>query len=196
MQRKLRFYLAYLSRPVWDTGIAPPELMDFIATHPPGRALDLGCGTGTNAIILATHGWEVTGVDFARIAVLRGKRKARKLALKVRLLVGDVTHLEGISGPFDLILDIGCFTSLPPHSRQPYIRKNEQLLANNGTFLIYLFYKEFPDDDRPGATEADIHFMMEKFHLAQRMDGTERGIRPSAWLTFQKKLASEPNGVK
>lgn len=47
----------------WDTDITPPEVMEFIETVTPGRALDLGCGTGTNAITLANHGWDVIRVD-------------------------------------------------------------------------------------------------------------------------------------
>ena len=45
----------------WDTQVTPPEVMEFIARTPPGKALDLGCGTGTNAITLARHGWQVDG---------------------------------------------------------------------------------------------------------------------------------------
>jgi methylase of polypeptide subunit release factors len=74
MMRKLFFNLAYLQKPVWDTGISPPELLDFIANHNPGRALDLGCGTGTNSITLAKHGWEVTGVDFVKRAINLARR--------------------------------------------------------------------------------------------------------------------------
>ena len=53
----------------WDTNITPPEVKEFIAAAPPGKALDLGCGTGTNAITLAQHGWQATGVDFAPKAI-------------------------------------------------------------------------------------------------------------------------------
>ncbi|MFQ6101503.1 MAG: class I SAM-dependent methyltransferase [Anaerolineae bacterium] len=58
------FDLQYLlGRSPWDTGVTPPEVVELIASgdFPPGRALDLGCGTGTNGITLARHGWEVVG---------------------------------------------------------------------------------------------------------------------------------------
>ena len=63
--RRLEFQYLYFHRPPWDTGMSPPELMEFIETHEPGRAIDIGCGTGTNVITLAKAGWQVTGVEFA-----------------------------------------------------------------------------------------------------------------------------------
>jgi SAM-dependent methyltransferase len=187
MIRKLFFNLAYLQTPVWDTGISPPELLDFIANHNPGRALDLGCGTGTNAITLAKHGWEVTGVDFVKRAINLARQNAQQYSVQVDLRVDDVTRLVSISGNFDLVLDIGCFHSLPPTTRQPYILKINNLLADSGTFLLYLFMKSSPEGSGPGATDADLLFITQNLHLVSRKNGTERGERPSAWLTLQKK---------
>ena len=75
--RRLLYNLWYYFHPPWDTGISPPELMDFIKSHPPERALDMGCGTGTNVITLAQHGWQAMGVDFTRRAIKLGRRKVR-----------------------------------------------------------------------------------------------------------------------
>jgi SAM-dependent methyltransferase len=187
MMRKLFFNLAYLQKPVWDTGISPPELLDFIANHNPGRALDLGCGTGTNSITLAKHGWEVTGVDFVKRAINLARQNAQQYAVIVDFQVDDVTRLDAVSGRFDLILDLGCFHSLPPSTRQAYILKIDHLLTDSGTFLLYFFMKSNPDEAGPGATDADIRFITQNLHLVLRIDSTERGEHPSAWLTLQKK---------
>jgi SAM-dependent methyltransferase len=187
MMRKLFFNLAYLQKPVWDTGISPPELLDFIDNHNPGRALDLGCGTGTNAITMAKHGWDVTGVDFVKRAINLARQNAQQYVVNVDFLVDDVTRLDSVTGKFDLILDMGCFHSLPSSTRQEYILKIDHLLADSGTFLLYFFIKSNSEGSGPGATEADIHFLDQNLRLVSRKDGTERGERPSAWLTLQKK---------
>src|SRR5206468_2578655 len=84
-----------------------------------GRALDLGCGTGTNVRYLAEHGWEATGVDAVPAAIDRATAKLGGVP-KARVLLGDVTDLErlGLAGPFDLVLDIGCFHSIERRRRR------------------------------------------------------------------------------
>ena len=63
------FNLMYIRRPPWDTRVSPPELYRFLENHPSGNALDLGCGTGTNLITMASYGWQVAGVEYAWRAV-------------------------------------------------------------------------------------------------------------------------------
>jgi 2-polyprenyl-3-methyl-5-hydroxy-6-metoxy-1,4-benzoquinol methylase len=184
--RKITFNLWYLQNPPWDTGISPPELMDFIANHSPGRALDLGCGTGTNVITLAQHGWQVTGVDFTRKAIAVGQRKARQAGVQVDLRVGDVAKPNGIAAPFDLILDIGCFQTLSPESKRDYVRNLIHLLTPGGTYMLYAFFKT-NQSDRFGLTAADLELLGKNLELTQRQDGTERGLRPSAWFTYRPK---------
>src|SRR3990172_7902002 len=98
MLRKYYFNLLYLfSEPPWDTGISPPELFDYIENHPPGNAIDIGCGTGTNVITLAQAGWQVTGVDFAPHAIKIAKRKVSRAGIQAELLERDATNLIGIT---------------------------------------------------------------------------------------------------
>src|SRR6267378_7088992 len=77
---RLLFRFAYLLgfKP-WDSGISPPELVEWVEgpkALPPGRALDIGCGTGTNCKYLLDHKWDVTGVDFVAQALNKAKLKA------------------------------------------------------------------------------------------------------------------------
>src|SRR5207237_200171 len=79
----------------WDSGIPPPELIEVIEGArrlPTGRALDLGCGTGTTTIYMATNGWQAIGVDFVPAAIRAAPAKAVATRLAVAFLVGDLTR--------------------------------------------------------------------------------------------------------
>ena len=121
LMNNLLFRLFYLFKPPWDTGIPVPELQRALVDRPAGKALDLGCGTGTNVRYLVEHGWQATGIDFVPRAIAKARRKLG--SLPATLLAADVTKLTELDlpGPFDLALDVGCFHSLPPQGRQAYI---------------------------------------------------------------------------
>ena len=178
--------LSYLRNPPWDTGISPPELMAFINNHPPGRALDLGCGTGTNAITLAERGWRVIGIDFVHRAIRKGNQKARQANMEIDFRVNDVTRIDNINGPFDLILDIGCFHSLPTSGIAAYVKNLQRLLIHDGTFLLYAFIIQGGQSDS-GVTSDDLSLLDANLSLISRNDGKDRGQRPSAWFTYQLK---------
>ncbi|MGD8835978.1 MAG: class I SAM-dependent methyltransferase [Desulfobacteraceae bacterium] len=94
----------WLSQTPWDTQITPPEVMAYIRRTRPGRALDLGCGTGTNAITLSKHGWRTTGVDFSPKAIAAARKKAAKQSMQIDFHVGDVAHLNFLKGPYDYLI--------------------------------------------------------------------------------------------
>jgi SAM-dependent methyltransferase len=187
--RKLFFLLWYYRDPPWDTHQTPPELFAFIQSNPPGLALDLGCGTGTNVITLVQHGWQATGVDFIPKAIRQARRRAARAGVQADFYIGDVTRLTNLKKPFDLILDMGCYQSLDPSGMAAYRRNIQRLLAPAGTFLIYLFFRSADALSGSGATEEDLTPFLEFLDLVNRQDGTERGVRPSAWLTFYKPAA-------
>jgi len=186
LRRKLFYSIFYFRQPPWDTGISPPELMAFIEAHSSGRALDLGCGTGTNAITLAQHGWQVVGVDFVGRAVRAARRKARQVGVLVNFHIDDVTKLNSITGPFDLVLDIGCLHSLSIQQKAVYIDNLTRRLTPQGTFLLYTFITTDETVQERGLTPGDLTRLAGRLHLVQRQDGTDRGDRASAWLTYQR----------
>jgi SAM-dependent methyltransferase len=165
----------------WDTGVSPPELERFVASHPPGRALDLGCGTGTNVVYLARHGWDVVGVDFAGRAIAKARRRARDAGVEGTFAVGDVTRLD-IAGPFDLAFDLGCLHSIPVAGRAGYAAGLARVVRSGGTYLLYAFAPGAPTF---GLTPEDVHAT---FADAFDVVGVEEGKgRPSAWYTLVRR---------
>jgi SAM-dependent methyltransferase len=184
MLRFLNFNLWYIVRPPWDSGISPPELLEFIADHPPGYAIDIGCGTGTNVITLAKNGWSVTGIDFVPRAIQIAKRKAYKANVSPVLSVGDVTNLKQISGQFDLALDMGCFHGVK--DRVAYLKELKHVLAPGGYWLIYGIFKSDQFPTRPGLLPDDIGLIKANgLELIFRKDGFDKRDRPSAWFLFK-----------
>ncbi|MFF2328358.1 MULTISPECIES: class I SAM-dependent methyltransferase [unclassified Streptomyces] len=107
----------------------------------PGRALDLGCGPGRNALHLASLGFEVDAVDLSRAAITWAEDRARAAGADVRFHCGDAFALatNGLTGPYDLIYDSGCFHHLPPHRRVSYLGLLDALLAPGGHLALTCF---------------------------------------------------------
>jgi len=76
LQRKA-FNYAYLFTPPWDLAVPAPEIVRFVSERTPGKAIDVGCGTGTNLLYLAQHNWTVTVIDFALLAIKKADRKLK-----------------------------------------------------------------------------------------------------------------------
>lgn len=181
--KRLFFHFWYLKKPTWDSGVSPPELMDFITSNPPGRALDLGCGTGTNAITLAQNHWQVTGVDFVSNAINKAHHRAQQAGVQAEFILDDVTKLSALKGNFDLILDIGCFHNLTEVGKLKYIDNLRRLLAPHGTFLLYAFIRS-TDSKKSGLSEYDLAILSDQLTLISRQDGFDHGKRSSSWLRF------------
>ncbi len=115
-------YTYRFGSPRWDSAEPPSELEHLIDALRPGCALDLGCGTGASAIYLGRRGWDVVGVDFVPEAIATAKARAVSAGSSASFVVGDVTHLReaGVTGPFDLLIDIGCYHAIPEGLRDAY----------------------------------------------------------------------------
>ena len=131
----------------WDSGVSPPELVAVVegpGSLAPGKALDLGCGTGTNCIYLAQHGWDATGVDFVPRAIAQARRKAAAVSASARFVVGDVTRLTevGVGTAYRLLLDLGCFHSIPDARRDAYVREATEVAHPDATMLLFCFVRQ------------------------------------------------------
>jgi SAM-dependent methyltransferase len=133
--------LAYRLRlgPRWS--LVPDHRLVQVVTDPdplpPGRALDLGSGTGRNALYLASQGWDATGVEIMGSAVNQARRLADQNDLSVRFVRGDVTRLTelDLGGRFDLLMDGGCL-HMVPRSQRPFYVDSVTAVAARGALLI------------------------------------------------------------
>jgi 2-polyprenyl-3-methyl-5-hydroxy-6-metoxy-1,4-benzoquinol methylase len=174
-------------RTPWDTQITPPQVMAFIKSTPAGSALDLGCGTGTNAITMAKAGWRVTAIDFVPKAIREARRKARQEDLKIDFRVGDVTRLGRLEGPFDYALDIGCLHSLPQERHRHYANAVAQALRPGATFMLYAWLPRIWHGKPMGLAIAAVHALFEPgFIESQTIVGEESGA-PSAWYWLTRR---------
>jgi ubiquinone/menaquinone biosynthesis C-methylase UbiE len=188
--RRLLFQYWYFGQPKWDTGISPPELLDFIKNHShvPARAIDIGCGTGTNVITLAQAGWQVTGVDFAPRAIRLAKQKLKSGGTQADLRVSDATKLRGVNGPYEFALDIGCFHSIEKDGKAKYLKQLDRILAPSGFWLMYGFLKSDPNHGGTGLAPADLDLISSRLTLISRRDGfDDKRDRQSAWFLYQKR---------
>ena len=190
----LRFRLMYRrGLTPWESGVPPPELIEVIEgarrLHP-GRALDLGCGTGTSATYMATNGWQATGVDFVPAAIRTARAKAAVAGLAVAFLVGDVTRLHElpIEPGFDLLFDQGCFHSLPEAAQPAYQREVTRMARPGATYLLYAFGRQ-PERRRRffprGVTPDEVKGLFSDFEPVEARPGTDPF--GSHWYTLRRR---------
>lgn len=137
---KVYYRIAYgLGAARWDADEPQLELRNLVAAANPGRALDPGCGTGTDAVFMAGHGWEVVGVDYVPQATDRARARARTHRFEVSFIVGDATRLNevGVIAPFDLAIDVGCYHAIPTHRRSDYASGLAAVIRPGGDFYLW-----------------------------------------------------------
>ncbi|MCE0539906.1 class I SAM-dependent methyltransferase [Kineosporia rhizophila] len=117
----------------------------------PGRALDLGCGPGRNALFLATNGFSVDAIDLSAEAIAWARERASTRDLDVTFHQGDAFQDGGavLTGPYDLIYDSGCLPHLPPHRRIGYLDLIDRLLAPGGHFGVACFASGLMGSESP-----------------------------------------------
>jgi SAM-dependent methyltransferase len=169
----------------------PPEIIALAETLPPGRALDLGCGTGTTSLYLAERGWQVCGIDYVPTAIYRARKKARQARLTVDFHIADVTRMDFLHGPFDLGVDIGCLHRLNLVQQQAYAAHLTRLLRPNALFALYAFAPRILHGHEVGLSYEDLierfspPLVLERYVPGYDRDNRETGAE-SAWCYLRR----------
>ena len=109
--------------PIWDSDRPTSELKRVVLGDriAPCRAVDLGCGTGSNAVWLARQGFAVTAIDVSPSAVERARERAEKAGVSVRFLAGDLRDAGRPGGTYDFFVDCGCYGAVRREDRAGYL---------------------------------------------------------------------------
>ena len=132
---------SYLDGPApWDTGEPQPAVLRLArdgAFH--GAVLDAGCGTGENALHVASLGLEVLGVDVAETALSIARENAGRRGITADFVLADALHLERLGRVFETVLDCGLFHSFDSDERRDYVASLASVTASRRGAVRALF---------------------------------------------------------
>src|SRR5262245_41434246 len=176
----------------WDTGTPDPMLVEIIESHviAPGLALEVGCGTGTNAIYLAQRGFEVVGVDIAPLAIENARAKAHG---RCRFETVDFLSEAAPGGPFQFVFDRGCFHTLDEdHQRARFAQRVALELVEGGVWLSLIGSTEGPSRDAgpPRRSARDVMNAIEPSLEILQLRSGEFGVYGEplkAWRCLSRK---------
>ena len=141
------FNESYRGSPPWDIGRAQAEFANLARNgEVRGRVLDVGCGTGENAIFFSQFGTEVWGIDSAPLAIEKAKLKAKERGASVRFLVADAFHLDALRTRFDTITDCGLFHTFSDEQRSLFAKSLRSAMEKHGTYFMLAFSTKEPTD--------------------------------------------------
>ncbi len=124
--------------PPWTINEAQPDLVEAVSDGEirGPTVLDAGCGTGDNAIYLASKGFKVTGVDVSAKAISIAMQKARDAKVDVKFITLDALNISSLAMKFDTIIDFGLFHNFAGDSRERYVRELSDVCVSKGQLLM------------------------------------------------------------
>ena len=184
----------------WDIGKPDFNLIQTVTTTPiePCEALDIGCGTGDNAIWLSQQNFHVIGIDTSEIAIGKAKEKALRANVKCIFIVADILTSRIERAPFGFAFDRGCFHSLDSEKERKSFAENVTgHLEENGLWLSLIGNA---DEQRrgpgpPQRTAKEIVNSVEPYFeilsLVSSYFGSNRPNPPRAWVCLMRKRRFE-----
>jgi cyclopropane fatty-acyl-phospholipid synthase-like methyltransferase len=186
------FESSYLGTPPWDIGRPQPAIKRLAETGQlTGTVLDVGCGTGENALYLAERGFTVVGIDGAPTAVKKARAKAKRRGLNALFEVADALDLS-MPQKFDTVLDSGLFHVFSDEERDRFRDSLKRVVKPGGTYFLMCFSDQEPGDWGPRrVTQAEIRSVFSDGwrvnHIEPSAFDTNMG-HAQAWLASVSRL--------
>jgi len=184
--------------PPWETGQPSAELRRVVAQESiqPCAAIDLGCGSGINAVWLAQQGFDVTGVDVSALAIEQARRRAAAVGVHVNFILADLLKLPAGLGPFPFFFDRGCYHAVRRDDAQGYLRTLATITVPGSVGLVLTGNAKEPSPEGQGppvVSEEEIRAELgSHFEIAAlrefRFDVNEQlGTAPLAWSCLLRR---------
>jgi SAM-dependent methyltransferase len=143
--------------PPWDIGRPQPAIVRLAGEGAfAGAILDAGCGTGENALLLASLGLRVVGVDVAETALSMAREKAADRGFDVEFVTADALHLDRLDRDFDTVLDSGLFHSFEGDERRDYAVSLASVTRHGGVVYVLCFSDAGPDTGPHPVSRQDL----------------------------------------
>lgn len=168
----------------WNAGTAMPELINLVIEGrfpQEANVLDIGCGIGTEAVFLASRGYQVSAVDISADAIARAKELASVYGVDVNWQVSDVLHLPMEDQSYDVITDRGCFHCIREDEREQFAAEIARVLKPGGLYVLRCFSNQIPgipklvdNDDFViktfGVSSCDLWSTFDKSFICEKME--------------------------
>ncbi len=185
----------------WDTGRPDKNLKEYLASlvSPGAKVLEIGCGTGDNAIFMARTGLKVTATEIVPMALQKAVEKAKKKSVNVNFLLRDIMEKDISGRPFDMAFDRGCFHHFDSlQKRRKFAQRISYHLREEGSWLSLIGNA---DDTRPGkgpprlkaleVVEA-VEPFFEILLLKSSYFDSNQAPPPRCWVLLGKKRKGAP----
>ena len=125
-------------KPPWETGRPSDELQRVLAEQRirPCRMVELGCGTGINAIWLAEQGFDVTALDISPLAIAKARQRLAQTKATVRFVVADILDLPEEFETFPFFFDRGCYHAVRRQDARGFVRTLHRITAPGAIGLV------------------------------------------------------------
>jgi SAM-dependent methyltransferase len=181
----------YAGQPPWDIG-RPQQAFVDIAECIRGSVLDVGCGTGENALFFAGRGHKATGIDFLAEPLQRARQKAAERGLQTNFMEMDALELKSLPEVFDSAIDSGLFHVFSDDDRQRYVEGLASVLKPGGRLFLLCLSDEEPGDQGPRrVTRGELEAAFAREWEIESIEPSRFEVRPDL-----KDVRFSPGGPK
>jgi cyclopropane fatty-acyl-phospholipid synthase-like methyltransferase len=184
------FDSAYRGTPPWDIGRPQKEFTELVRhSEITGSVLDIGCGSGDNALFFAQEGFEVWGIDSSPLAIQKARKKGAQRGLIAHFLVLNALELTKLNRTFDTATDSGLFHTLSNKDRPLFVKNLAAILSPHGTYFMLCFSDREPAGYGPRRiTEREIRETFSdgwsiRYIRPATFESRTRAQGPHAWFS-------------